>query len=600
MLSFHPQGSVVNGELCRPEQYRGTDGGYTSGMHRASAVLLSLLVVSSVFAQQTWNQWAGGPQHNGSLPVVAHRFEKQLANIVVDPFAENARAEAGGSLLVHYQTPLSAGRDVFMEVKGGTYTGFRTWETQTWSIRKFQWENGQLVERWTAESDWNPVPSGGPRFEPVFHAALTRDSVYMPAGGGTVLEVDRRSGAIVRRLGQFDGSIDVRSYVTSPITIDAEGSLYYNVVRLAASTPWSADISGAWLVRVQRDGTATRASYASLVPNAPSMCTGEFPPSSVPWPPTPSAVPAAIPCGAQRPGVNVAPAIGADGTVYTVSRAHLNARWSWLVAANADLTPKWAASLRNRFNDGCNVLIPPNGAPGGCREGAATGVDPADNQPGSGSVNDNSTSSPVVAPDGTIYYGAYTRYNHSQGHMMRFSPEGEFLAAYPFGWDVTPALWQHDGTFSLITKENRYVGVGSYCSACAPDRVPSDPEGYYITQLRPDLTPEWQFKATNTESCARREDGTVECVNDHPQTFEWCVNSLAVDRRGVVYVNSEDGHLYAIDQGGTMRERIFLQLALGAAYTPLSLGVDGRIYTQNAGRLFVVGIDAQKRRVMRR
>jgi outer membrane protein assembly factor BamB len=77
------------------------------------------------------------------------------------------------------------------------------------------------------------------------------------------------------------------------------------------------------------------------------------------------------------------------------------------------------------------------------------------------------------------------------------------------------------------------------------------------------------------------------------------VNSVAVDRRGVVYVNSEDGHLYAIDQGGTQRERIFLQLALGAAYTPLSLGADGKIYTQNAGHLFVVGTGAKKRRATR-
>ena len=68
---------------------------------------------------------------------------------------------------------------------------------------------------------------------------------------------------------------------------------------------------------------------------------------------------------------------------------------------------------------------------------------------------------------------------------------------------------------------------------------------------------------------------------------------------GVVYVSSEDGNLYAINQGGTLRERIFLQLALGAAYTPLSLGTDGRVYTQNAGILFVVGTDAKKRHAMR-
>ncbi|MGZ8710599.1 MAG: hypothetical protein ACXW28_10270, partial [Thermoanaerobaculia bacterium] len=219
-------------------------------MRYVPAVLLALVLAPSAVAQQTWNQWAGGPGHNGSLPVTGHRFAKQLANIVVDPFAENARAEAGGALLVHYQTPLSDGRDVFMEVKSGTYTGFRTWETQTWNVRKFQWEDGQLVERWTAESDWNPVPSGGPRFEPVFHAALTRKFVYMAGAGGTILEVDRKSGAILRRLGQFDVSIDPRTYVTSPITVDAQGNLYHNVLRTAASDPWSSDVAGAWLVRV--------------------------------------------------------------------------------------------------------------------------------------------------------------------------------------------------------------------------------------------------------------------------------------------------------------------------------------------------------------
>jgi hypothetical protein len=35
--------------------------------------------------------------------------------------------------------------------------------------------------------------------------------------------------------------------------------------------------------------------------------------------------------------------------------------------------------------------------------------------------------------------------------------------------------------------------------------------------------------------------------------------------------------------------RFFLNLAIGAAYTPLSIGANGRIYTENDGHLFVVG-----------
>jgi hypothetical protein len=50
-----------------------------------------------------------------------------------------------------------------------------------------------------------------------------------------------------------------------------------------------------------------------------------------------------------------------------------------------------------------------------------------------------------------------------------------------------------------------------------------------------------------------------------------------------------NGNIYAINQGGTLRQKIFQQLALGAAYTPASLGSDGKIYSQNAGHLFVAG-----------
>ena len=56
-----------------------------------------------------------------------------------------------------------------------------------------------------------------------------------------------------------------------------------------------------------------------------------------------------------------------------------------------------------------------------------------------------------------------------------------------------------------------------------------------------------------------------------------------------MFSNSEDGNLYEIDRNGNLLNRVFTQLAIGAAYTPLSIGPDGKIYTQNDGRLFVTG-----------
>ena len=178
---------------------------------------------------------------------------------------------------------------------------------------------------------------------------------------------------------------------------------------------------------------------------------------------------------------------------------------------------------------------------------------------------------------------------------MHFSANGDFLGAFGFGWDSTPAIFEHDGTYSVIIKDNHYSGLGSYCSVatvCPTDRTssnPASPEEFFVTQLSPSLQVEWRFKNTNTQSCSRNPDGSISCVSDHPNSFEWCVNAPVVDRMGIVYANSEDGNLYAINQGGTLRQKIFQQLALGAAYTPTSLGGDGKIYSQNAGHLFVVG-----------
>jgi hypothetical protein len=101
--------------------------------------------------------------------------------------------------------------------------------------------------------------------------------------------------------------------------------------------------------------------------------------------------------------------------------------------------------------------------------------------------------------------------------------------------------------------------------------------------------PEWKFQNTNTQSCHRNPDGSLSCVSDHPNGFEWCINAPAVDEIGNVYANLEDGSLYMIGPGGKPVGRIFMNLAVGAAYTPLSLGPDGKIYTQKDGHLFVIG-----------
>jgi hypothetical protein len=276
-----------------------------------------------------------------------------------------------------------------------------------------------------------------------------------------------------------------------------------------------------------------------------------------------------------------------DGTIYSVTVAHnpFASRYAYIVAFNSNLSLKWTASLRDRLNDGCGGLVPiassPSPQANSCRFGANLGVDPATNQKPAGRVIDQSSSSPVVTPDGGVIYGAFTLYGFDRGHMFRFDVNGNFVAAFNFGWDSTPAIYAHNGTYSIVIKDNHY-DAGNYCEPDPSFPVSQivcvdAPKGpYYITQLDPNMNIEWQFKNTTTDAT-------------HNNGFEWCINGPAIDLFGNVYANSEDGNLCVIKQGGSLLGNIFLNQALSAAYTPLSLGPEGRIYTENDGILFAVG-----------
>ena len=576
------------------------------------------LGIITAAAGQSWPQWAQNPQHTGFLNVTGQRLDSIVANLVYDPLVPDEQAHNGGDLLVHYQVPLVEGNSVYMESKSGTYTE-ESYSTQAWHQNRFTWISGVLTKVWTFDSDWFPPGSQFDFWEPVYHAVLANGFVYDPGRGGTIFKLNTADGSVVTRINPF-GTIDPNTFTVSPLTADAEGNIYYNVLKLQNNISfYDSDAVDSWLVKVAPDDSIRMVSYSTLNPNAPrrdDQCLDAFSESDLPWPPSVDAVPPSVTCGLQRVALNIAPAIARDGTIYSVTRAHFfqGNRHGFLVAINRDLTLQWAASLRDRFHDGCGVspgqggTLPPNGQPGGCRDlgpqgnEIIRGRDPAQNRPGGGRVLDDSSSTPTVAPDGSVLYGAYTRYNYAQGHLMRFSAAGRFLDAFGFGWDITPAIFSHENdddqvgaaAYSIVIKDNHYSGLGSYCNdpvLCPGDRTasnPASPEEFFITQLSPDMAIEWRFKSTNTQSCTRNPDGSVTCETTNPHGFEWCVNAPTVDRRGVVYANSEDGNLYAINQGGRLRQSIFQQLALGAAYTPASLGPDGKIYTQNAGHLFVV------------
>ncbi len=576
----------------------------------ALAICNVTLGLASAFGQ-AWPQWGRDPQHTGSINVVGQNLNQNLVNIVYDPLVPDEMEATGDDLLAHYQAPLVDGNDAYMMFKGGTFSASNN-ATQIWGENKFTWIGSQLVQVWSFTSDWKAPGSLNDFWEPVFHPALANGSIYIPGAGGTVYRVNTADGSVITRINPFGNNISDNTYTASPISVDSSGNIYYNVVQIqggpAGGSFYAHDAVGSWLVKVTPGNAISKATYASLlsttpgVPGGRDQCTVGFG-TPAPWPPSPDAVAPTSTCGSQRAALNVAPAIAPDGTIYTVSRAHFVTRYNYLIAVNSNLTPKWAASLKSLpINDGCNdgtnsstSVLPLNGTPGGCSVGAHPGVAPDTNETPEMRVLDDSSASPTVAPDGSILFGAYTRYNWAQGHLLHFSSTGQFLGAFNFGWDITPGIYKHGSTYSIVTKNNHYGDVGSYCnteSVCPSDRTatyPNNPEAYFITQLNKNMNVEWSYQNTNTLSCARNPDNSVTCVSDHPNGFEWCVNAMNIDANGVVYANSEDGWLFAINQGGALKQKIFQQLALGAAYTPTSMDTSGRVYSQNAGHLFVAG-----------
>jgi hypothetical protein len=576
-----------------------------------------------------WSQWGRNPQHTGMVNVPAQPLNHKLTDILYDTFVEQEKAEnkvlfGEAVLTVHYQSTLIEGESFYMVQKNGAMypsciplgnwalgatCGPNAWNQLEWNVVRYDWEDDQAVSAWSFRTDWKPEPNAtdftqgfGGLFgwEPVFHPALARRHLYVPGAAGTVWKVGKRKGKSASHINPFKnvtGVTAANTFVSGPLTADEDGNVYYNVIELNINgNPWDQnDVANAWLVKVTPDDAATTVTYAALVPNAPPGSSTNCPSTffalgdggaSLPWPPSANAVPPTQICGSQRPGVNVAPAVAHDGTIYTVSLAHFDSMVAYLVAVNPDLTPKWAASLQNRLSDGCGVLLPiappgVNNLPNSCRNGTTMGVDPTTNANGSGTVGDQASSSPTVLPDGSVLLGVTDNYDYGRGHLLHFDAQGNYVNAFTFGWDSTPGVYRHDGTYSIVVKDNHYP-ASAYCGfPNNPVCTPLPPGPYLVSQLDANLNIEWSFQNTTIDS-------------KHPNGFEWCVNAPVVDTKGLVYVSSEDGHVYSIPQGHkgifkTPRQRIFLKEALGAAYTPLSIGEDGKVYSQNDGHLFVIG-----------
>jgi hypothetical protein len=216
-------------------------------------------------------------------------------------------------------------------------------------------------------------------------------------------------------------------------------------------------------------------------------------------------------------------------------------------------------------------------------------LDPATGTPAW--VNDNSTASPTVAPDGRVYYGvleANPPAHNFRGWMLQFdatlNPSG---VAGAFGWDDTASIvpaslvpaYSGNSNYLLMVKYNNYGGVGS---------------GDGLNRIAI-LDPSNSQADTLSTRQVMREVLTIVGPTADPGypggVREWCINTAAVDPfTKSVLVNNEDGYLYRWDLStNRFSERIQLTSGLGEAYTPTAIGPTGSVFAVNNAILFSIG-----------
>lgn len=442
----------------------------------------------------------------------------------------------GSSLLIHYGSPLvTPGNTVLVPVKVGAADTFR--------VDARRASDGQLL--WQVGSDYTLPPHN---WVPGFGMTITpAGRLYTPAAGGQLQWVgalDTAGPHAVTRVAFYgtaahdaDAALyDASLRVCTPLTPDAQGSVYFGV-RALSGNPQNIQ-SGLAVVDAGGAGRFVSASAA----------TGGL---------------------ATQIALNCAPALTADGTLLYVAMRGSSSSPAWLVAiSTADLSTQAIAPL----------------------------IDPASGL--AAFVSSDGTASPMVGPDGRVYYGVLENPfgSHSvRGWLLQFDaalvPSG---APGSFGWDDTPSIvpltcvpsYAGAAPYLLMTKYNYYAGLGSgdgtnRLAVIDPDATQIDPySGETVMQdvltiLGP--TPD------------------ADQLPAYPNAVrEWCINTAAVDPfTNAVLAGSEDGKLYRWDlTTNSFTENVTLTAGLGEAYTPTVVGPDGRVYAINNATLFAVGAAA--------
>lgn len=523
---------------------------------RPLSCLATLLVASSVLptppssSGYAWRGYAGDPQHDAISTVQS----QPLKRIKWTASLDDDRSYYGTDVFIHFASPCITAKNTVIHSYRYTTQVSDSPDYDNWRVYARNGSTGQVL--WQMNTDYSAAVVYPSDWTSVYPLGLAgKDTVVAAGGGGTVLirpHADDPSWTAHRiafygLLAQYeaDSSLFSGIKICTPFTTDADGNIWFGYLITGSSVPDISALGTGGVVRISTSsGLATYRSVENL----------------------------GFTSGPTRPAINAAPALSRDGKSIYVGLSDGGYSSVLVKLDSSNLTLMASVAL----------------------------LDPGTDEQPARLLNESSAS-PMVAPDGHVFYGVFgNQERESHGWMLQF--DGDLHANQPngvrwpegaFGWDDTASVvdsklvpsYRGAASYLILTKYNNYAwysgnGLNHVAildptdNSTSRDRLSGIPVMNEISLI---LGP--------TADVGAEDSGFPNAVD------EWCINSAVIDPfTDSAIVNSEDGHCYRWDLArNKLTEGVSLAVATGEAYTSTVIGPDGTCYAINNCFLCAVG-----------
>jgi hypothetical protein len=476
-----------------------------------------------------WYGYGRDAQHTGLSAIASQDLGRVAWTAPVDLAPQYT---GSGALLTHYGSPVVSNNNaIVFPVKTGAGGGYR--------VDARDGVTGSPL--WSTATDYLTPPHN---WLPPYNVLFTQQGrVYAPGAGGKLMmrpNADSTSAAFTPHvfygLATYNANaaaFNATVFVNTPVTADAQGNVFFGF-HVTGANP-AGLVSG--IARMAPDGTGIWIGAAA----------------------------AAADPAIQKPAMNCAPALSNDGaTLYIAVNTAPGAgtQTGYLLALDSTtLAVQARIALQDPY-----LLAPAR-------------------------ISDDGTSSPVIGPDGRVFYGVLEWQfgaHNARGWLLQFdallNPAG---VPGSFGWDVSPSVipasmvpsYTGPSTYLLAQKYNNYRGAGTgdglnRLAVLDPMTGQADPIVPSMTVMREVMTILGPTLDSGSATARR----------------EWCINTMAADpfRRSVL-ANNEDGVMYRWDLAtNTLSQSVRLNSGLGQAYTPTLVGADGAVYAISNATLYAI------------